>query len=172
MTTSMTTPPCSREADRDRTDPVASPTPIPPRTGRLLHQLPGVEPAPAVPDSTRSWTPSPRRRGGLDELPEAVVIHDLITPMPPWNWSATSRSASRRWRGAADRRPQPAVLAAAMDSGARGVVGLPLTYADLGARVEAAASWAAGVRAHLNPQRALPSSPAARCSPWPDPRAA
>jgi pilus assembly protein CpaE len=41
-------------------------------------------------------------------------------------------------------------MSAAMDSGARGVVGLPLSYDELGARIEAAAAWASGVRRHLS----------------------
>lgn len=127
----------------------------------LLHQLPGVEPAPAVPDSTTLLDALARAaEAGLDELPEAVVIHDLITPMPAME---LVRDIALRFPAVGvvllTADPSPAVLAAAMDSGARGVVGLPLTYADLGARVEAAASWAAGVRAHLNPQRALPVIP-------------
>jgi pilus assembly protein CpaE len=127
----------------------------------LLHQLPGVEPAPAVPDSTTLLDALARAaEAGLDELPEAVVVHDLITPMPAME---LVRDIALRFPAVGvvllTADPSPAVLAAAMDSGARGVVGLPLTYADLGARVEAAASWAAGVRAHLNPQRALPVIP-------------
>jgi pilus assembly protein CpaE len=43
----------------------------------------------------------------------------------------------------------PAVYSAAMDAGARGVAALPLTADELTARVQAAASWAAGMRRHL-----------------------
>nr|WP_272921690.1 division plane positioning ATPase MipZ [Streptomyces sp. SID8354] len=45
-----------------------------------------------------------------------------------------------------------------MDAGARGIVGLPLGYDELAARVQAAAQWATGVRVHLggNPD-ALPA---------------
>ncbi len=43
----------------------------------------------------------------------------------------------------------PALFTAAMDSGARGLVGLPLGYEELAARVQGAASWSTGVRRHL-----------------------
>lgn len=41
------------------------------------------------------------------------------------------------------------VLTAAMDSGARGIVGLPLGYDALAERVQAAAGWSLGMRRHL-----------------------
>jgi pilus assembly protein CpaE len=41
------------------------------------------------------------------------------------------------------------VLTAAMDSGARGIIGLPLGYDALAERVQAAAAWSAGMRRHL-----------------------
>ena len=47
------------------------------------------------------------------------------------------------------RDTSPPLYSAAMDAGARGVLGLPLSYDELAARVGAAASWAAGVRRHL-----------------------
>ncbi|MEW2519528.1 AAA family ATPase [Actinacidiphila alni] len=125
----------------------------------LLGQLPGAEPAPALPDSTALLETLARAaEAGLDELPEVVVVQEGIAPMPALD---LIRDIALRFPAigvillTAD--PSPAVLAAAMDSGARGVVGFPLSYDELGARVEAAATWSAGVRRHLGPQRALPA---------------
>jgi len=43
----------------------------------------------------------------------------------------------------------PALFASAMDSGARGLVTMPLSYEELAARLAAAAQWSTGVRRHL-----------------------
>lgn len=43
----------------------------------------------------------------------------------------------------------PGLYSAAMDSGARGLVGLPISYEELAQRVQAAAAWSVGVRRHL-----------------------
>ncbi|MDF9815331.1 pilus assembly protein CpaE [Streptomyces sp. SPB162] len=95
---------------------------------------------------------------GIEELPEVVIVHDGITPMPALE---LIREVALRFPAVGvvllTADPSPAVLSAAMDSGARGVIGLPLSYDELGARVEAAAAWASGVRRHLGPQRALPA---------------
>lgn len=125
----------------------------------LLHQLPGAEALPALPDSTTLLDSLARAaEAGVDELPEVVVVHDSIAPMPALE---LVREIALRFPAVGvvllTPEPSPAVLSAAMDSGARGVVGLPLAYDELGARVEAAAAWAAGVRRHLSPQRALPA---------------
>ncbi|MEV6005250.1 P-loop NTPase [Streptomyces sp. NPDC051976] len=122
----------------------------------LLHQLPGAEPAPALTDSTALLDTLARAaEAGVDELPEVVVVHDSIVPMPALD---LIREVALRFPAVGvvllTADPSPAVLAAAMDSGARGVIGLPLAYDDLGARVEAAAAWAVGVRRHLGPGRA------------------
>nr|WP_202451079.1 P-loop NTPase [Streptomyces sp. SID4948] len=126
----------------------------------LLAQLPGAEPAPAVGDSTALADALTRAaETGLDELPEVVVLHDAIGPMPALD---LVREVALRFPSVGvvllTADPSPGMLAAAMNSGARGVIGLPLSYDDLGARVEAAAAWAAGVRRHLGPGRvALPA---------------
>lgn len=127
----------------------------------LLAQLPGAEPAPALPDSGSLLDLLVRAaEAGLDELPEVVIVHETIGPMPALD---LVRDIALRFPavGVVLLTPDtgPAALAAAMNSGARGVVGLPLAYDELGARVEAAATWAGGVRRHLGPQRgaALPA---------------
>jgi pilus assembly protein CpaE len=128
----------------------------------LLNQLPGTETAPALPDSTALLDTLARAaEAGVDELPEAVVVHDLISPLPALE---LIREIALRFPAVGvvllTAEPSPAVLSGAMDSGARGVVALPLSYDELGARIEAAANWAVGVRRHLSPQRAaLPAVP-------------
>ncbi len=122
----------------------------------LLGQLPAAEPAPAVGDSaTLLDTLARAAETGVDELPEVVVVHDVIGPMPALD---LVRDVALRFPAVGvvllTADPSPATLSSAMNSGARGVVGLPLSYDELGARVEAAASWAAGVRRHLAPGRA------------------
>jgi pilus assembly protein CpaE len=122
----------------------------------LLGQLPGAEPAPAVGDSaTLLDTLARAAETGVDELPEVVIVHDAIGPMPALD---LIRDVALRFPAVGvvllTADPNPAVLSAAMNSGARGVIGLPLAYDELGARVEAAASWSAGVRRHLSPGRA------------------
>jgi pilus assembly protein CpaE len=126
----------------------------------LLGQLPGAEPAPALPNSAALLDTLARAaEAGVDELPEVVVVHDLIGPMPALD---LVRDVALRFPAVGvvllTADPSPAMLASAMNSGARGVIGMPLSYEELGARVEAAASWAAGVRRHLAPGRtALPA---------------
>jgi pilus assembly protein CpaE len=122
----------------------------------LLGQLPSAEPAPAVGDSTTLLDSLVRAaEAGLDELPEVVIVHDVIGPMPALD---LVREVALRFPAVGvvllTADPSPAMLTAAMNSGARGVIGLPLSYDELGARVEAAATWAAGVRRHLGPNRA------------------
>lgn len=120
----------------------------------LLDQLPGVSAAAtALPDSTSLLDALARAaEAGLHELPEVVVVHDRIAPTPA---SEVVREIALRFPAVGvvllTADPSPAVLSGAMDCGARGVVGLPLSYDELGARVDAAATWAAGVRRHLSP---------------------
>jgi pilus assembly protein CpaE len=119
----------------------------------LLDQLPGTEAAPALPDSASLLDSLARAaETGLHELPEVVVVHDRLAPTPALE---VVREISLRFPAVGvvllTAEPSPAVLSGAMDSGARGVAGLPLSYDELAARVEAAAAWAAGVRRHLTP---------------------
>ncbi|MFI1827293.1 CpaE family protein [Streptomyces sp. NPDC020412] len=117
----------------------------------LLGQLPDVEPAPAVGDSTSLLDLLARLAAeSLDELPEVVLVHERIGPVP----------ALELIREVALRFPAvgvvlvtvdagPGLYSAAMDSGARGLLGMPLSYEDLAQRVQAAAGWSTGVRRHL-----------------------
>ncbi len=117
----------------------------------LLSQLPGAEPAAPVPDSTALLgTLGSLAASGIEELPEVVLVHEGMGPVP----------ALELVREVALRFPAvgvvllcaeggPALYSAAMDAGARGVIGLPLSYDELATRVQSAAAWATGVRRHL-----------------------
>ncbi|MGW2328812.1 AAA family ATPase [Streptomyces sp. NPDC001700] len=119
--------------------------------GGLLGQLPGVEPSAPVGDSTRLLdTLAALAAASLEELPEVVLVHERIGPSP----------ALELIREVALRFPAvgvvlvtgdagPALYSAAMDAGARGIAGIPLSYDELAARVQAASQWASGVRRHL-----------------------
>jgi pilus assembly protein CpaE len=119
--------------------------------GGLLGQLPGVEPSAPVGDSTRLLdTLAALAAASLEELPEVVLVHERIGPVP----------ALELIREVALRFPAvgvvlvtgdagPALYSAAMDAGARGIAGIPFSYDELAARVQAAAQWATGVRRHL-----------------------
>lgn len=119
--------------------------------GGLLGQLPGVEPLPTAGDTTQLLdTLAVLAAASLEELPEVVLVHERVGPVPALE---LIREVALRFPAtgvvlvAADAGP--ALYAAAMDSGARGLVGTPLSYEELGARVQAAAQWASGVRRHL-----------------------
>ncbi|MFJ5100768.1 CpaE family protein [Streptomyces sp. NPDC088554] len=117
----------------------------------LLSQLPDAEPAGPVGDSTSLIDTLARLAAeSIDELPEVVLVHERIGPVP----------ALELIREVALRFPAVGVIlvttdagtglfSAAMDSGARGLVGLPLSYEELAQRVQAAAAWSVGVRRHL-----------------------
>ncbi|MGW1781398.1 AAA family ATPase [Streptomyces sp. NPDC002143] len=117
----------------------------------LLSQLPDAEPVAPVTDSTQLVDTLARLAAeSVDELPEVVVVHERIGPVP----------ALELVREVALRFPAvgvilvttdvgPGLFAAAMDSGARGLVTLPLSYEDLANRVQAVAQWSVGVRRHL-----------------------
>jgi pilus assembly protein CpaE len=117
----------------------------------LLSQLADAEPAPPVPDTTALLDTLARLAAeSLDELPEVVLVHERIGPV----------SALDAIRDVVMRFPavgvvlitadtSTGVLTAAMDSGARGIIGLPLGYDALAERVQAAAAWSMGMRRHL-----------------------
>src|SRR3954469_20042081 len=117
----------------------------------LLSQLPDAEPVVPVTDSTQLIDTLARLASeSIDELPEVVVVHERIGPVP----------ALELIREVA--LPFPAVgvilvtsdvsaglFQAAMDYGARGLIALPLGYEELASRVQAVSQWSAGVRRHL-----------------------
>ncbi|CAM5265256.1 septum formation initiator [Streptomyces spiroverticillatus] len=117
----------------------------------LLSQLPDAEPASPAPDSTSLLDTLARlAQESLDELPEVVLVHERIGPVPALE---VIREVALRFPAvgvvliSADTSPQ--LFTAAMDSGARGMIGLPLSYEELAGRVQNAASWSVGVRRHL-----------------------
>ncbi|MFF3453326.1 CpaE family protein [Streptomyces sp. NPDC002730] len=117
----------------------------------LLSQLPDAEPAAPVGDSTSLLDTLARLAGeSLDELPEVVLVHERIGPVPALE---LIREVALRFPAVGviliTADASPGLFAAAMDSGARGLVSLPLSYEELTNRVQAAAQWSVGVRRHL-----------------------
>ncbi|MFG3525934.1 CpaE family protein [Streptomyces sp. NPDC047917] len=117
----------------------------------LLSQLPDAEPAAPVTDSTQLIDTLARLAGeALDDLPEVVLVHERIGPVPALE---LIREVSLRFPAigvvliTAD--VTPGLFSSAMESGARGVITLPLSYEELASRVQSAAQWAVGVRRHL-----------------------
>ncbi|MCH0555901.1 AAA family ATPase [Streptomyces sp. MUM 16J] len=117
----------------------------------LLSQLPDAEPQPPVTDSTQLVDTLARlATESMDELPEVIVVHEHIGPVPALE---LIREVALRFPAAGvilvTTDASPGLFAAAMDSGARGLVALPLSYEDLASRVQAVAQWSTGVRRHL-----------------------
>lgn len=117
----------------------------------LLSQLPDAEPASAVGDSTTLLDTLARLAGeSIDELPEVVLVHERIGPVPALE---VIREVALRFPAVGvvliTSDASPGLFSAAMDSGARGLIGLPLSYEELVTRVQAAAGWSVGVRRHL-----------------------
>ncbi|NGO09877.1 MinD/ParA family protein [Streptomyces sp. HC44] len=117
----------------------------------LLSQLPDAEPAAPVPDTTALQDTLARLAAeSLDELPEVVLVHERIGPMPALD---VVRDVVMRFPAVGvvliTADTSTGVLTAAMDSGARGIIGLPLGYDALAERVQAAAAWSLGMRRHL-----------------------
>ncbi|MFF3614381.1 CpaE family protein [Streptomyces sp. NPDC002580] len=118
----------------------------------LLSQLADTEPAPPVPDSTALLDTLARLAAeSLDELPEVVLVHERIGPVPALD---LIRDLVMRFPAVGvvliTADASTGVLTAAMDSGARGIIGLPLGYDALAERVQAAAAWSVGMRRHLH----------------------
>lgn len=116
----------------------------------LIGQLP-VEPLAPVTDSTQLVdTLSRLAAESLDELPEVVVVHERIGPVPALE---LIREVALRFPAVGvvlvTSDASPGLFQAAMDHGARGLVALPLSYEELASRVQAVAQWSAGVRRHL-----------------------
>ncbi|MEW2390291.1 AAA family ATPase [Streptomyces venezuelae] len=117
----------------------------------LTGQLPDTEPALPVGDSTALLDTLARLAAeSVDELPEVVLVHERIGPVPALD---LIRDLVLRFPAVGvvliTADTSPGLLTAAMDSGARGIVGLPLAYDALAERVQAAASWSTGMRRHL-----------------------
>ncbi|TLS45121.1 MinD/ParA family protein [Streptomyces montanus] len=117
----------------------------------LLSQLPDAEPAAPVPDTTALLDTLARLAAeSLDELPEVVLVHERIGPVPALD---VVRDVVMRFPAVGvvliTADTSTSVLTAAMDSGARGIIGLPLGYDALAERVQAAAAWSLGMRRHL-----------------------
>ncbi|MFI5793225.1 CpaE family protein [Streptomyces sp. NPDC051677] len=117
----------------------------------LLSQLPDAEPVTPVGDSTQLVDTLARLAAeSVDELPEVVVVHERIGPVPALE---LVREVALRFPAVGvilvTTDAGPGLFAAAMDSGARGLVTLPLSYEDLASRVQAVAQWSVGVRRHL-----------------------
>ncbi|WP_406093154.1 CpaE family protein [Streptomyces sp. NBC_01013] len=117
----------------------------------LLSQLPDAEPAGPLGDSTTLLDTLARLAAeSLDELPEVVLVHERIGPVPALE---LIREVALRFPAVGvvmvTADASPALYSAAMDSGARGLVCLPLSYEELAQRVQAAAGWSVGVRRHL-----------------------
>ncbi|MFF0539148.1 AAA family ATPase [Streptomyces coelicoflavus] len=117
----------------------------------LLGQLPDAEPVPPVTDSTQLVDTLARLAAeSVDELPEVVVVHERIGPVPALE---LIREVALRFPAVGvilvTSDPGPGLFQAAMDYGARGLVALPLGYEELASRVQAVAQWSVGVRRHL-----------------------
>ncbi|MCC3779436.1 P-loop NTPase [Streptomyces sp. UNOB3_S3] len=117
----------------------------------VLAGLPGVTPLPGVGDSERLLEAlAALGAGGVAQLPEVVLVHERLGPVPALE---IVREIALRFPATGvilmSADAGPALYAAAMDCGARGLAILPPTYEELGARVQAAAHWADGVRRHL-----------------------
>ncbi|MGW6686009.1 AAA family ATPase [Streptomyces sp. NPDC054961] len=130
----------------------------------LLSQLPGAEPAAPVADSTSLLDMLGRLAAeSIDELPEVVLVHERIGPLPALD---LIREVALRFPAVGvvlvTSDAGPALFSAAMDSGARGLVGLPLAYEELAARVQSAAQWSVGVRRHLGRGPEVAAGPGGR----------
>ncbi|NUR67239.1 MAG: AAA family ATPase [Streptomyces sp.] len=117
----------------------------------LLSQLPDAEPVAPVVDSTQLVDTLARLAAeSVDELPEVVVVHERIGPVPALE---LIREVALRFPAVGvilvTSDASPGLFQAAMDYGARGLVALPLHYEELANRVQAVAAWSVGVRRHL-----------------------
>lgn len=117
----------------------------------LLSQLPGTEPMRAVPDSaTLLETLAALSHESVAGLPEVVVVHERIGPLPALE---LIREVALRFPAVGvvliSADPTAGLYSAAMDAGARGLAGLPVSFEELSTRLAAAAQWAAGMRRHL-----------------------
>ncbi len=117
----------------------------------LLGRLPDAEPAAPVTDSTQLVDTLARMAAAsVDDLPEVVVVHERIGPVPALE---LIREIALRFPAVGvilvTTDAGPGLFQAAMDHGARGLLALPLGHEELAARVRAVAQWSAGMRRHL-----------------------
>jgi len=117
----------------------------------LLSQLPDAEPVAPVTDSTQLIDTLARLAAeSIDELPEVVVVHERIGPVPALE---LVREVSLRFPAVGvilvTSDVSAGLFQAAMDYGARGLIALPLGYEELASRVHAVSQWSVGVRRHL-----------------------
>lgn len=127
----------------------------------LLGQLPDIAPLRTVPDSAVLLdTLSALAHESVTDLPEVVLIHEAIGPLPALE---LVREVALRFPAVGvvlvSADPTAGLYAAAMEAGARGLAGLPLSYDELAARVTVAGQWAAGVRRHLGVEDRTPAGP-------------
>jgi pilus assembly protein CpaE len=127
----------------------------------LLSQLPDSEPMRSVPDSsTLLDSLAALAHDAVAELPDVVVVHEGIGPLPALE---LIREVALRFPAVGvvlvSADPTAGLYSAAMDAGARGLAGLPLSYEELAARVAAAAQWSAGMRRHLGAEDPAVSGP-------------
>ncbi|AKG45010.1 septum site-determining protein [Streptomyces xiamenensis] len=127
----------------------------------LLSQLPGTEPMRAVPDSaTLLETLAALSHESVAGLPEVVVVHERIGPLPALE---LIREVALRFPAVGvvliSADPTAGLYSAAMDAGARGLAGLPVSFEELSTRLAAAAQWAAGMRRHLGAGESFGTGP-------------
>ncbi|MFI7272412.1 CpaE family protein [Streptomyces sp. NPDC049879] len=130
----------------------------------LLSQLPDSEPMRPVPDSAGLLdTLASLAQESVAGLPEVVVVHERIGPLPALE---LIREVALRFPAVGvvlvSADPTAGLYSAAMDAGARGLAGLPLSYDELAARVGTAGQWAAGMRRHLGAGDTGPGTPGGR----------
>ncbi|MBB4891594.1 pilus assembly protein CpaE [Streptomyces olivoverticillatus] len=126
----------------------------------LLGRLPGAHPLQTAGDSARLLdTLAVLAAASVAELPEVVLVHERIGPTPALE---LIREIALRFPATGvillSADAGPALYAAAMDCGARGLAALPPSAEELATRIQAAAHWATGVRRHLG--RAEETAPA------------
>ncbi|MFX4290926.1 AAA family ATPase [Streptomyces bohaiensis] len=130
----------------------------------LIGQLPDAAPLRAVPDSGSLLdTLAALSHASVADLPEVVLVHEAIGPLPALE---VVREVALRFPAVGvvlvTADPTAGLYAAAMESGARGLVGVPLSYDELQARVAAAGQWAQGVRRHLGGEEPAPTGAGGR----------
>ncbi|GAA3297254.1 hypothetical protein GCM10020295_29370 [Streptomyces cinereospinus] len=121
----------------------------------LLSQLPDAEPVAPVVDSTQLVDTLARLAAeSVDELPEVVVVHERIGPVPALE---LIREVALRFPAVGvilvTSDASPGLFQAAMDAGARGLAALPLSYEELANRVQAVAQWSVGGTTAPGPRR-------------------